>query len=300
MAKQPRSFPSLADAIDALLEAFRTYGIPTADYDPLSDPDGGARLYPTDVEFDRLRELHARVIGLAAAAGLPSPPAIEKTGLPIYARVFLTASGNPPAYHLKQTPNARARDNWETKLRDLRTAAEAWQASKAGARPTANQPMPKSAVAKEMTGKVRRKRATSFAHWAFGMETENRWHLFRRVIENGRSQWRLQRRVQGLPRGKLQQIMQKLAKGEGFVSQAELTAELCRVPPSNPTKFKGQVTVPLARLRRVILANLKIDSDQDPIPWSAAQQGWRAEVQVGYAVKEDTQLVFRTHTEVQP
>lgn len=139
MAKESSSITSLADAIDALLNAVRAYGRPPADYDPLSDPDGGARLYPTADDFAPLRKLHAQVIGLAAAAGLPAPPPLEAAGLPLYIRfpveVLEPDKGSPgghrrkvsAVYRMQWVPNSEAAENWQEQLQDLRTAAQAWQ-----------------------------------------------------------------------------------------------------------------------------------------------------------------------------
>jgi hypothetical protein len=139
-----------------------------------------------------------------------------------------------------------------------------------------------------------------FDHWAFGMEAEGRWHLFRRVMEGGRPQWRYQRKVQKLSRGKLQQIMQKLAEGEGFVSRDDLSRLIFRAPLSERSKYKGQVLTPLSRLRAVIRENVACMTKADPLPWDEGQQGWRAKIEIGYATQEESRLKFGTRSAMQP
>jgi hypothetical protein len=139
-----------------------------------------------------------------------------------------------------------------------------------------------------------------FDHWAFGMEAQGIWHLFRRVTEGGQPHWRQQRRVEDLSRGKLQQIMEKLAEGEGFISRTELARLLFRVPFADRSKYKGQVMAPLSRLRVLIRMNVRCHTKADPLPWDKRQEGWRATIQIGYAIQEDSELEFRMHSEMQP
>jgi len=147
---------------------------------------------------------------------------------------------------------------------------------------------------------VKGKREPPFDHWAFGMEAEDIWHLFRRVTENGSSHWRHQRKIQGLPRGKLQQIMKKLAEGEGFVSRKDLAALICRAPPRDRSKYKGQILAPLSRLRAVLRQNVDGSAIKaDLLPWDKSQEGWRAKVEIGYAIQVDSRLEFRMHSQVQ-
>jgi hypothetical protein len=148
--------------------------------------------------------------------------------------------------------------------------------------------------------KVAGKRGPRFDHWAFGMETEGIWHLFRRATESGRPHWRYQRKVRGLSRGKLQQIMQALAEGEGFVSRANLAKLIFKAPFRERSKYKGQVLTALSRLRIVIRTNVDCRTKANPLPWDKCQQGWRAEIQIGYAIQEESGLEFRTFSALQP
>jgi hypothetical protein len=145
-----------------------------------------------------------------------------------------------------------------------------------------------------------RKTGPRFDHWVFGMEAKGIWHLFRRVTESGRPHWRHQRRVEGLSRGKLPQIMEKLAEGEGFVSRADLARLIFKAPFPNRSKYKGQVLTALSRLRTVIRTNVRCTTKANPLPWDKCQQGWRAEIQIGYAIQEDSGLEFRTCSAMQP
>ena len=73
--------------------------------------------------------LHAQVVGLAAAAGLPSPPLMDGAGLPVYVRIPLPTPElpNQAAYRFERLPNSVAREKWEMGLRALQAAARAWQ-----------------------------------------------------------------------------------------------------------------------------------------------------------------------------
>jgi hypothetical protein len=148
--------------------------------------------------------------------------------------------------------------------------------------------------------RVSRRTGPRFDHWAFGMEAESRWHLFRRVPQDGQSHWRCQRDVRGLSRGKLQQIMQKLAEGHGFVSKTDLARLIFKAPFPDRSKYKGQVLAALSRLRAVIRANVDCSTKANPLPWDERQQGWRARIQIGYAIQEDSRLEFRMCCEMQP
>jgi hypothetical protein len=148
--------------------------------------------------------------------------------------------------------------------------------------------------------RVNGKTGPRFDHWAFGMEAEGIWHVFRRVTESGRPHWRYQRKVQGLSRGKLQQIMQKLAEGEGFVSRTDLARLIFKAPFSDRSKYKGQVLTALSRLRAVIRRNVNCTTEADPLPWVKCQEGWRAKIEIGYAIQVDSRLEFRTHSAMQP
>jgi hypothetical protein len=125
------------------------------------------------------------------------------------------------------------------------------------------------------------------------MESEGIWHLFRRTTESGRPHWRYQRKVQGLSRGKVQQIMQQLAEGEGFVSRANLARLIFKAPFPNRSKYKGQVLTALSRLHTVIRTNVRCTTKANPLPWDKCQQGWRATIQIGYAIQQDSELEFR-------
>jgi hypothetical protein len=46
--------------------------------------------------------------------------------------------------------------------------------------------------------RVNGKAGPHFEHWAFGMEAEGIWHVFRRVTDSGQPSWRHQRKVRGL------------------------------------------------------------------------------------------------------
>jgi hypothetical protein len=94
--------------------------------------------------------------------------------------------------------------------------------------------------------------------------------------------------------------MQKLAEGEGFVSRQDLARLIFRAPFPDRTKYKSQVLTALCRLRAVLWRNLGCSTKANPLPWDKCQQGWRAEIQIGYAILEDSQLVFRTHAAMQP
>jgi hypothetical protein len=116
----------LVDAIDRLLPAARSAWWKC---NPPLDEEGYAALRP----------LHAAVVGLAARAGLPAPPALEEAGFAVHRRVDLSRDGTGAPVGYMPTRGGRgeaAWREWAARLTDLRAAAAAMADPPAAARPS--------------------------------------------------------------------------------------------------------------------------------------------------------------------
>jgi hypothetical protein len=105
----------LVEAIDHLLPAARGA---RWRYNPPLDEEG----------YAALRQLHAEVVGRAAAAGLPAPPALEDAGHAVHRRaeLFDGQGGASVGYALSRPGRPpEAFDTWEEHLTDLRASAAA-------------------------------------------------------------------------------------------------------------------------------------------------------------------------------
>jgi hypothetical protein len=139
--------------------------------------------------------------------------------------------------------------------------------------------------------------------WAIGLEVGNKWHLFR--ITKG--EWRQQRVVNGISKGRQAKLMVALAEGGGFLARDEaVKLERSTFSGGEIDTLMGKIKPEISKLRGVIRTAIGVNNPKaDPLPFDDAQVGWRAEIEIGYAEQEDGEhlggerrLRFKTYHEL--
>lgn len=120
--------------------------------------------------------------------------------------------------------------------------------------------------------------------WAIGLETKEKWHLFKLV--NG--DWRPQRLLE-VPRGRQDKLLCAFAKGGGLLAKVNaLKLERANYSAGEVDKLMGRIKPEISNLRENIRGAIGVgESRADPLPYEHSSQGWRAAIQIGYAVQED-------------
>jgi hypothetical protein len=99
----------------------------------------------------------------------------------------------------------------------------------------------------------------------------------------------------------------KLADGGGFLEKL-VALKLVRRNFSlgEVDKLMGKIKPEISKLRKIIRKTIGVETTRfDPLPFDEVQKGWRAEIQIGYAVQEDGEhlggerrLRFKTREEL--
>jgi hypothetical protein len=134
--------------------------------------------------------------------------------------------------------------------------------------------------------------------WALGVESRGKWHLFKRY---GRK-WRHSRTPKGFGAGREEGILIALAEHGGVLPRM---AALKIVDPSfrggQDKDLMGQLEPALSRLRKKLLRLINTDGG-NPIPFVKDAEekigAWRSRITIGYAIKENDELKFRTRAEL--
>jgi hypothetical protein len=162
-------------------------------------------------------------------------------------------------------------------------------------------PNPGQSVARDRTEPIRPR--PRWKMWAIGLETDHKWHLFRQV----HGEWRHQRLMQGISKGRQAKLMTALADGGGFLAKAKaLKLERSNYSRGDIDKLMGRIKPEFAKLRDAIREALNVQkSEADPLPFDPTNAGWRAEIEIGYAVQDDgdhvggeKRLRFKTHEQL--
>jgi hypothetical protein len=141
--------------------------------------------------------------------------------------------------------------------------------------------------------------------WAIGSEDGAKWHLFRQ----NKGEWRQQRLVKGIAKGMQANLLKKFVEGGGFLEKTEALKLVHRTwSPGDVDKLMGKIKPEMSRLRTTIRKAIGVTTSQgDPLPFDEIQKGWRAEIQIGYALQEDGEhlggerrLRFKSHDELTP
>ncbi len=141
--------------------------------------------------------------------------------------------------------------------------------------------------------------------WAIGIEAASKWHLFRRTD----GEWRAQRVVEGLSKGRQARLLQALAEGGGFLTKkVALQLEQKHYSGSDVDPLMSKIKPEISRLRKIISRETGIKRQgADPLPYDDARHGWQAALHIGYAIHEDgehlggeSRLRFRSREELTP
>src|SRR5262249_16040901 len=139
--------------------------------------------------------------------------------------------------------------------------------------------------------------------WAIGLESGNRWHLFKKV----EGEWRQQGIVRGISKGRQAKLLEGFAEGGGCLTKVvALKIERPNYSAGETDKLMGKIKPEMSHLRGIIRVAIEVtDTKQDPLPYDEDQKGWRAEIEIGYAVQEDREhlggehrLRFKTHEQL--
>jgi hypothetical protein len=140
-------------------------------------------------------------------------------------------------------------------------------------------------------------------YWALGVEAAGIWHVFKLV----KGQWRQYGRLNGISAGRQDDLLRGFAEGGGFLlEQVAFKREFKDYRAGDRSRLTALIKPELSRIRTCIRNAIKVANRKiDPLPWDEVTRGWRAMVQIGYAVQEDhnylggeRRLRFRTREEL--
>jgi hypothetical protein len=166
--------------------------------------------------------------------------------------------------------------------------APAPRQAQAAPTPPAPQPVPEAQPAR-------------LENWALGVEHGDAWHLFRRF--DGR--WDVQKKPPQPAKGLQAGLLKVLAKGGGALGREEanrlwLDGHRAAEPGKQKKKLKSEVSRLRKFIRRVLQAAGQAIDPSTEILWPDTHAGgWRAVIQIGYAVEgTDARLMFKTHEQL--
>jgi hypothetical protein len=161
-------------------------------------------------------------------------------------------------------------------------------------------------VEEEEEGKqdARQGKAPSCKCWAFGLEDEKRWQVFFKE----RYAWKHKRLLVNLRGGMPSRLLKAFADGNGCLILHDAIRKLYPgFVVGEAERLKDRITQELSRLRKTIrMAIGDKERKTKPFLWDENIKGWRAEVEIGFAVKggdqqaqRGDQLRFLTNQELQ-
>jgi hypothetical protein len=139
--------------------------------------------------------------------------------------------------------------------------------------------------------------------WAIGLEVGDKWHLFRKH----QGEWRQQRLVEGIPKGRQTKLLKAFATEGGFLPKiSALRLERLTFSAGEIDVLMRLIKPEISNLRAILRAAIEVTNTKaDPLPYDDHRAGWQAEIQIGYAVQEDGEhlggerrLRFRTREEL--
>jgi hypothetical protein len=138
---------------------------------------------------------------------------------------------------------------------------------------------------------------------AIGCETIAKWHRFKKI----KGEWQHQGRMRGIAKGRQAKLMKAFAEGGGFLSKDDaLKLERANYSPGDVDKLMALINPELAKLRAAIRDASKVkDTTANPLPFDDLAKGWRAEIEIGFAVQDDgkhiggeNRLRFKTQSQL--
>jgi hypothetical protein len=127
--------------------------------------------------------------------------------------------------------------------------------------------------------------AVQWRVWALGVENRSRWHLFRKAGK----EWRQKKKVK-VTRGKQHDLLSIMAKEEGFLPLGDAIKLWLQTPSStDKARIRKLLKPQVSRIAGLIRGAIDItDKTKKPLAWDKARAGWVAQIEIGYAVVEDT------------
>lgn len=135
--------------------------------------------------------------------------------------------------------------------------------------------------------------------WAVATEGNNVWWLFQKY----QTQWQQSCRIE-IPSGHAESLMQLLAQNEGAISKDEARKALFSDRTGQSFQKQSRaITYALAKAKSAIrkkiadIGRYQLNDVDNPIP--QVNPGWRAKIEIGYAIKSDEgRLEFRLRSQM--
>jgi hypothetical protein len=125
-------------------------------------------------------------------------------------------------------------------------------------------------------------------NWAIGLEHADSWVIF----QKHKGKWREMGKLP-LPRSAKRDaaLLEAIADKGGFLSKIDAIKIVTPHPSAMEASriFKNEIKPAMSRLRKKVREALGITGKGDPLPWDEPAHGWRAKIQIGYAVMPDTE-----------
>jgi hypothetical protein len=144
----------------------------------------------------------------------------------------------------------------------------------------------------QANGQVSPGTSACLTDWAFGLEhgvARPKWHVFKKH----RGEWRQRELLQGLLGGTQPVLLKAFAAGGGFLGKREAFKLVGpSASASDYRKIMGIIKPELSRLRALLRRAVGCSNKRvDPLPWDGPNHGWRAAVEIGYALEIDGQHI---------
>lgn len=103
-----------------------------------------------------------------------------------------------------------------------------------------------------------------------------------------RTRWEERARFR-ISKGIEESLLRAFAEGEGYLAKKDAISQLGGVVTGGEAAklMKNQLKPAISRLRSKIKRALRLGQKDDPLPWQEDSRGWRAAIQIGYAISED-------------
>jgi hypothetical protein len=138
--------------------------------------------------------------------------------------------------------------------------------------------------------------------WALGVEHGDKWHVFKKFS----GQWRHKGRLT-ISEGREHELLIKFAENGGRLEKYEAIRLINSSPsPRDAARImRTMLKTSISRLRSKIREALGLSNTSDPLPWEGPSKGWRAAIEIGYAVQPGSEhdgageyLQFRTYEQL--
>ena len=123
---------------------------------------------------------------------------------------------------------------------------------------------------------------TRWKNWAIGFDGI-KWHLYKQH----QGEWR-QQNVVKFSKGSQTDLMLGFSAGAGFLPKTvALKLKRPNFSSADVDPIMNLIKPEMTNLRDTIRLMIGVNTKDDPLPYDDIQKGWRAEIQIGYAVQHD-------------